>query len=113
MRGFPIPPSHVKHWDHRHSLTLEISSSSLTVQVIPNRAGLAIDHGQHVIQQAEHFEREETATYEGIEPDPRAALDSIGNEEWSATYGVVDNMMISQHLNGVCAGFVSPLHAQD
>ena len=94
MRGLPLSPSHVKHWDHCHSRTLEIAHGGLAVQVIPHGACLAVDHRQHPIQQAEYFEGQETVVHERIEPDPRAALDSISDEERSSSYVVINDVMI-------------------
>ena len=75
----------------------------------PYAAGLPVYHNQDRLLQPKDLERKRSALNHGVEPDPRAALDSIGDQQGPTSNVVVDNVMIGEHSDWISAGFTHPL----
>ena len=113
MSRLPLAPGHQRYGNHCHAAPFKRALDGLPIQVCPHGLGLSVNHGENVPQQPEDLEGEGLAVYHGVEPDPRAALDSEGDEYWPAGDGVVDDVVEPEHAGRVGAGLTLPLQAHD
>ena len=68
----------------------------------PNRASFSINHGEDFLEETKNFKGMALAIHHGVEPDPRAALDSEGDQKGRLSDSVIHNMMEPQHAHRVC-----------
>ncbi len=79
----------------------------------PDGAGLPISHQENAHVEAQEVEGEVLAVRLGVETDPGAALNSIGDEKGLTFHGIVRDVMKAHHGNGVGAGFSTLGVAED
>ena len=81
--------------------------------MLPHCAGLPVDHGEDVLEETEDLEGERRTVNQGVEPDPRATLDSVCDEDWSPGNRVVDDVVVIDHPDGISASLSHQVESQD
>ena len=66
----PLVPAHHLHRQEVQRRALVVAGIRLTVEVVPHRSGLPVEHQQHALVQPERLELKLVGADRGIEPDP-------------------------------------------
>ena len=80
VSGLPLATCHLGQRDYLEPFSCQRASDRLAVQVCPDGPSFTVFHSEDVIQQPKDLKGMEPSIEYGIEPDPRATFNSIGDK---------------------------------
>ena len=105
MKVKPLLPDSEQNGDDLHSGSRHGAVGGFPIKMSPHTPGLPVTHDQDALSQAEHLEGVGLTFNHGVEPDPRAAEYSEGNQNGPTANSVVHYVVVGHHADRIGAAF--------
>ena len=103
----------MQKWQNLELLTRQLTLDALPLNMSKNGVDSSFDHHHYAVINTEGTEQVIFALDGGVETDSRTTNYSIGDDHLPFAQGVIDNVVVACHPQGISARFAIQLETED